>query len=46
MDSGSDWQRSLFGVHVTMQLVVFVLVTLGFTALIGLAVFAWLERTA
>lgn len=46
VDSESDRQRSLLGVHVTAQVVVFVLVALGFTALIGLAVLDWLERTA
>ena len=46
MDSRTGRQRSLLGVHLTMQLVAFVLVTLGFTALIGLAVLEWLESTA
>jgi len=46
VNGSSDRQRSLFGVHVTMQVVVFVLVALGLTALIGLAILNWLERTA
>ena len=46
MDSGSDRQRSLLGVHVTGELVAILLAVLLLTTLVGLAVLTWLERTA
>jgi hypothetical protein len=39
-------QRSLLGVHVTLQLVALLVAALFLTALVGLAVLDWLERTA
>lgn len=46
MTSGPDRQRELLGVHVTVQLVVFVLTALALTSLIAFAVLTWLERMA
>lgn len=46
MTNGSDRQRVLFGMHVTVQAVALVLAALGFSALIGVMVLSWLERTA
>jgi hypothetical protein len=39
-------RRTLLGVHVTAQVVAFVLAVLVLTVLVGLAVLTWLERTA
>ena len=44
--SSPDRQRVLLGVHVTTQVVALVLLALGLTTLVGLAVLSWLERTA
>ena len=46
VNSRSDRQRSLLGVHVTGQLVAILLAALLLTTLVGLAVLTWLERTA
>jgi hypothetical protein len=43
---GPDRQRSLRGMHVTIQVVALVLAALCLMTLVGLAVLDWLERIA
>ena len=46
MAGSPDRQRVLLGVHMTVQVVALVVVALGLTTLVGLAVLSWLESTA
>jgi len=43
--NGSERQRVLFGVPVTVQVVVLLLSAVGLTLLLGFAVLSWLEST-
>ena len=46
MAGGSGKQRTLLGVHMTIQVVAVLLAALTLSALVGLAVLDWMERTA